>query len=344
MNAGARAHPGAAEWRESVPCPRCARDVTVFRYHLERSDIVSCRNCGLSYVTPRARTADMEAKLQAWAEQDVVDATRLAVMFSDGNLAHYRRLLALVEAQHPDPRRRLLDIGCATGAFLAVARERGWTVSGLEIGLASSRYARDELGLAVQRRSVYDFEPGPDAYDAVAFLEVIEHLERPLDALRRIHAMLAPGGLLLVTTPNYDSLYRRLFGARWWVINCEDEHIVLFDRDSLAGLLRDAGFEPVVERIRGLDLAGLAREALRGPRGAVEAPAQATTADGYYAARDARTRLASMLGRLGMLGAAKALLRGLDRTFGWRLSPTHAWGEQLVMVARKKDAAPTASA
>lgn len=345
MNAELRAHPGAAAGREPVPCPRCARDLPAFRYRLERSDIVSCRHCGLSYVTPRARTTDMEAKLQAWAEQDVVDATRLAEMFSDGNRAHYRRLLALVEAQRPGPRRRLLDIGCATGAFLAVARERGWTVSGLEIGLASSRYAREQLGLAVERRSVYDFEPGPDAYDAVAFLEVIEHLERPLEALRRIHAMLAPGGLLLMTTPNYDSLYRRLFGARWWVINCEDEHIVLFNRDSLAGLLREAGFEPVVERIRGLDLAGLAREALRRPRAAVApVPAQATTAEGYYAARDARTRLASVLGRLGLLGAAKALLRGLDRTFGWRLSPTYAWGEQLVVVARKKDPAPTASA
>jgi 2-polyprenyl-3-methyl-5-hydroxy-6-metoxy-1,4-benzoquinol methylase len=296
-------------------------------------------------VTPRARTAEMEAKLQAWAEQDVVDEQRLAVMFGDGNLEHYRRLLALVEAQHPNPRRRLLDIGCATGALLTVARERRWTVSGLEIGLASSQYARERLGLSVERRSVYDFEPEPGAYDAVAFLEVIEHLEHPLEALRRIHTMLVPGGLLLVTTPNYDSLYRRLFGARWWVVNCEDEHIVLFTRDTLTGALRDAGFEPVAERIRGLDVPGLLREAKRALHGGAKvAPTQDTTAEGYYVARNARSRIKSALGRLRMLAAAKALLRGLERTFSWRFSPTHAWGEQLVMVARRKDRPPTGSA
>ena len=332
----AREGPAQAGERVAVACPRCARDEPRLRYRLDRSSIVTCGACGLSYVSPRAGAEEMEARLQEWAEQDVVDEARLRAAFGEGNLSHYRRLLRHLERHSPGAGRRLLDVGCATGAFLTVAREAGWRVSGLEIGRASRDYASGTLGLDVQRRSIYEFEPPAAAYDAVAFLEVIEHLERPVEALRRIHRMLSPGGLLLLTTPNYDSLYRRLFGARWWVVNCEDEHIVLFNRDSLAGMLRDAGFEPLEERIRGIDLPGLARETARTLRGAPSAPTQEAGAQGYYEARDARARLKSIFGRVGLLATARALLRGLDRTFAWRWSPTHAWGEQLVTVARRK--------
>ena len=333
----AREEAAQAPERVAVACPQCAKDDPEFRYRLDHSDIVTCRACGLSYVTPRAPTAEMEARLQQWAEQDVVDEARLATAFDEGNLAHYRRLLARLERQSPGAQRRLLDVGCATGAFLTVARDAGWQVSGLEIGRASCEYACRSLGLDVQRRSIYEFEPPAGAFDAVAFLEVIEHLERPAEALARIHRMLAPGGLLLVTTPNYDSLYRRLFGARWWVVNCEDEHIVLFNRASLARILRGAGFEVLDEHIRGVDLPGLARETSWALRGASRGPAtQEAGAEGYYEARNTRARLKSLFARLGLLAAARAGLRGLDRTFAWRWSPTHAWGEQLVVVARRK--------
>jgi len=298
--------------------------------------MVSCRPCGLSYVDPRATRAELEAKLQLWAEQDVVDKERLAEAFEAGNLAHYGRLIALLE-RHAAPRhRRLLDVGCSTGAFLTVARDKGWNVQGLEVGVASSAHARERLGLDVQRASLYDFAPKESGYDAVALLEVIEHLERPAEALARIRDMLASGGLLLVTTPNFDSLFRRVFGSRWWVVNCEDEHIVLFNLATLTGMLREQGYEILESRIRGLDLVGLAREAKRAlRRGGEDPPPAGAAPEGYYDQRSSRARLKRGLDRAGLLAASRAALRGLDRTFAWRASPTYAWGEQLVVIARR---------
>ncbi len=319
-----------------VPCPKCGADDARPRLRLVAADMVTCRRCGMSYVNPRVSAAGIEAKLQAWAREDVVDAERLGAAFDAGNLGHYARLERRL-ARHAGAGRRLLDVGCSTGAFLTVARDAGWAVQGLEIGVASSEHARSALSLEVHRASLYDFAAAPGSFDAVALLEVIEHLERPAEALARIRGLLAADGLLLLTTPNFDSLYRRLFGNRWWVVNCEDEHIVLFNRDTLASMLGEQGFEVLEVSIRGLDLQGLAREAKRALRGGDgAAPPPGAAVQGYYEARSGRARLKSALGRLGLLGAAKALLRAFDATFAWRFSPTHAWGEQLVVVARRR--------
>lgn len=318
-------------------CPGCDADDARFRYRLPHSAIVTCRRCNLSYVTPRAPSALLEARLQDWARQDVVDEERLRAAFDEGNLGHYRRLLERVDRRRPNARRHLLDVGCATGAFLYAALQRGWTVRGVEVGEASVDYARARLGLDVERGSLYEFEAPAESFDLVVVLEVIEHLERPAESLRHFHRMLAPGGLLLLTTPNFDSLFRRLFGARWWVINCEDEHIVLFNRATLARMLEAQGYEVLDARFRGLDPLGMwcaAKALLAGRRD--DASRHANPGSGYYESRSGRARLRAWFGRAGLLAAARALARALDTTFSWRLSPAYGWGEQLIVVARKR--------
>lgn len=327
--------PAAVTGLVRVPCPRCGADDAAHRLELVESAIVTCRACAMSYVNPRVASGRLESKLQSWAQQDVVDEERLRIAFDAGNLEHYGRLLAALGANAQGPGRRLLDVGCSTGAFMSVARDAGWQVQGLEIGVASAAYARESLGLDVRRGSLYDFGAPAGTLDAVAMLEVIEHLERPAEAARRIAGLLRPGGLLLVTTPNFDSLYRRLFGSRWWVVNCEDEHIVLFNLATLEGLLRDNGFEIVSSRIRGLDVLGLAREARRSLSAARAPAVEQGGPAGHYEQRESITRAKALLSRAKILGGAKAMLRALDRTYTWRASPTFAWGEQLVVIARR---------
>lgn len=319
-----------------VNCPRCGADDAALRYRLNVSSIVTCRICGLSYVDPRVSGPDIERKLQLWAEQDVVDDERLRTAFEPGALEYHARFLAWLSRHARLPGRRLLDIGCSTGAFLKVARDAGWQTQGLEIGIASARYAREILGLEVSRGSIYDFEAPAGSYDAMAMIEVIEHLEQPRLALSQAHRLLKPDGLLLVTTPNFDSLYRRLFGNRWWVINCEDEHIVLYTLDTLAAMLEECGFEVVHRHVRGIDSLGMAREMRDRFLGGAKNPSHPGAAvGGYYESRAAKTRIKNALRKMGILNATRWLLRGLDTTYSWRGSPTFAWGEQLVTIARR---------
>lgn len=320
-----------------VCCPRCGADRAAPRLKLVLTGIVTCRDCGMSYVEPRVSSALIERKLQVWAEQDVVDPERLRVAFEPASVAYYARFLGWMTRHVVLSGRRLLDVGCGTGGFLAVARDAGWHGSGVEIGRASARYASETLGLDVAQGTLYQLVPAREKFDAVSMIEVIEHLERPAEALAIVRETLKPEGVLLVTTPNFDSLYRRLFGSRWWVINCEDEHIVLFNRATLVAMLEENGFAVVDQRVCGIDVLGLLRETRLRLRGGVAAPGVAKVAtEGYYEARSAKNLVKALLGRIGLLWVARALLRAADATYTMRFSPTRDWGEQLVVVARRK--------
>jgi SAM-dependent methyltransferase len=265
-----------------------------------------------------------------------MDAERLRIAFDPATLDLYGRHLARLE--HVVGRRgRLLDLGCGCGAFLTVARNAAWNVEAVEIGRASAAYARDRLGLTVHRVPLEEAEFPAGAFDAVVMLEVIEHLESPSAALARVARWLRPGGAALISTPNFDSLYRRLHGAGWWVVNLEEEHIMLFTEASLTRLLRSRGFEVAWRQIRSIDLAGILGSFVprSRPTEPPSAPEPTEGGEGYHRARAGKEAVKAALGRVGLVGVARVLARQLDAAFSFPWSPLHAWGEQLVVIARR---------
>jgi SAM-dependent methyltransferase len=81
----------------------------------------------------------------------------------------------------------------------------------------------------------------PESFDVVTLSHVIEHLHDPRPALREIHRLLAPGGLVMITTPNLDAYGLEVFGRCWRGLE-PPRHLVLYTSRSLGGLLSDAGF------------------------------------------------------------------------------------------------------
>lgn len=316
----------------SVSCQLCGSNECDQEYHLNKTGIVKCRQCNFSYINPRISTGILNKRLQEWAGEDVVDEERLSVAFDERTMALYRSYLERISKITGKKTGRLLDIGCSTGSFLVAARSMGWEVEGLEIGKASSEYASGELGLNVQNGSIYDFDVNTK-YDVIVFLEVIEHLEEPQKALQKIASMLDKGGVLLLSTPNYDSLYRRVHGSKWWVINCEDEHIMFFNMGNLSRMLENTGFSVKFRLIRSIDIAGILKS-FRGVRRAVHS--EKDVCHSYYDARKGKEKIKQKLEKLGLLGIARSGLGLLDITFSKRFSPLYGMGEQLVVIAVKE--------
>ena len=101
-------------------------------------------------------------------------------------------------------------------------------------------------------------------FDLVVSLEVVEHLPSPAEHLRELARVTRPGGLLLLTTPNWRGLSRRWLGLRWRVV--DPEHLGYFTPAVLAHALREAGYSRVRVRARALDLTSWRRGG--GPAGA----------------------------------------------------------------------------
>jgi 2-polyprenyl-3-methyl-5-hydroxy-6-metoxy-1,4-benzoquinol methylase len=144
--------------------------------------------------------------------------------------------------EHAAP--RLLDVGCANGGFMLQMQALGWRVSGIDIDDAALAPAR-AAGLDVAHGTL---EAPPElaagGFDAVTLNHVIEHLPDPYAALRQAGALLRPGGVLAIATPNLRSLAHRMFGRDWLSLD-PPRHLVLLSPDSLRAGLEGAGLVAV---------------------------------------------------------------------------------------------------
>ncbi len=112
---------------------------------------------------------------------------------------------------------RLLDVGCGTGLFLAVARRRGWEPFGIDESPEATSYARNHFGLDVWVGEFADFAKDGRSFDVVTAWDIIEHARRPLELLRAICRSLAPGGIVGLSTPNQRSVLDFVAGALYRV-------------------------------------------------------------------------------------------------------------------------------
>ena len=146
---------------------------------------------------------------------------------------------------------RLLEVGAGAGGLVRVALQRGWRVDATEVSASALARLR-ELGAHVVGGDVVDAGYAEGTFDLVACVEVVEHLPAPLATLTELCRVTRPGGLLLLTTPSFNGLSRRVFGARWRVV--DPEHLAYFTPAALSRALRRAGYRDVTVRARSLDL------------------------------------------------------------------------------------------
>lgn len=138
---------------------------------------------------------------------------------------------------------RLLDVGCATGDFLSVANEFGYSVDGLELSHWSSEIAR-KRGINVYSNSIKSLaRKFPKKYDVVTLWGVIEHFEYPGQEMQYLNQLLKPGGFLVLWTGDVDGIVSRLLGRKWWY--WQGQHIQYFTHKSLNYLAEINGFEHI---------------------------------------------------------------------------------------------------
>jgi len=168
-----------------------------------------------------------------------------------------RSVLERVVAQLRLPARaQILDAGCGSGRNMVELAHHG-TVTGIELSATSASLARARNTGEVIEGSVLQMPFAADSFELAASLDVIEHLEDDLSALRELRRVVAPGGALLVTVPAYQ-----------WLWSGHDEinhHHRRYTRRSLVRVAEQAGWElvrttyfnslllPVAIALRGLD-------------------------------------------------------------------------------------------
>lgn len=242
-------HLRQAEHRINVhDSPRCrlCGSSTSRRYELAPYSLLVCSRCGLGQLDPLPDAAELERlySSSAYFENQegagYADYERHAAEFALTFRAKMSRLLRY------GPVHDLLEIGCGPGYFLATATRAGVTrVVGVDRNPWAIEQAR-RAGHAAYLGSIDVISPS-DRFDAVAMLDLIEHIAEPMPFLEQVRQRLRPGGRLLIMTPNIESLLARISGPRWVSFKIP-EHLHYFTHRSLERLLHANGFEVLYSR------------------------------------------------------------------------------------------------
>ncbi|MBN2856195.1 MAG: class I SAM-dependent methyltransferase [Halothiobacillaceae bacterium] len=147
---------------------------------------------------------------------------------------------------------RLLDVGFGNGGFLQLASEMGWNAEGIDFDAQAVEVAQ-KRGLNVRCISADTFHEATAQYDVITLSHVIEHVYDPVGLLKALYAMLKPGGMLWLDTPNLDSKGHARFGRNWRGLE-PPRHLVLFGGQTLFGVLQDCGFVDLRRLWRGLSV------------------------------------------------------------------------------------------
>ncbi|MCB9536321.1 MAG: class I SAM-dependent methyltransferase [Myxococcales bacterium] len=240
---------------EAPPCPVCGGEdyapvLTGARDHVWRKpgtfDLQACGGCGLVALRPRPTPAALGFYYEGTYSGEGEDGMRgfqtesgLGRLISRYRLAVMRKVRALGPDDH------VLDVGCSYGGFLRVARaDTGCRTSGIDLDAGSIEKAvdRDQATYHVGLLTDVDLPEGD--FTTITFFESLEHHTEPVAALKRAHALLAPGGACVVEVPNFGGLWRRVFRTSWLPL-LVPQHLFHFTPDTLARTFQAAGFRTV---------------------------------------------------------------------------------------------------
>lgn len=166
-------------------------------------------------------------------------------------LTLYVDILAVLEQQSKLNSKRLLDIGCGTGDFIAFVKQHGWEGIGLELSSEGAAIAKSK-GLEVYSLSIDEFLARHPQYSStfavVTLIHVLEHVPNPVEFLNLVKKLLIGAGMVVIQVPNdfselQLSAQQHLQKEPWWI--AIPDHINYFDFQSLRALLERLGFEVI---------------------------------------------------------------------------------------------------
>lgn len=225
----------------------------------------TCNNgrCGMGWLDPMPLSDDVHKFYEAYYTHEsqpddvndpystrgwkaVVKAVLARVLFWKADT--FRSNLLFLQGRKPG---RLLEVGCGSGAFLRAAARQGWEAVGVDIDPGAIAAACKTPGIQARVGELTEQAFPTGAFDAVVMNNVLEHIHNPVETIAECRRILAPGGRLVVVTPNMAAYGHDVMGPDWRGLEVP-RHLYVFTAPALVRLARRAGFE----RVRSFSSAG----------------------------------------------------------------------------------------
>jgi SAM-dependent methyltransferase len=203
------------------------------RASVSHGTILRCQSCGFGFLASRLTDKQL-AELYSQLDHQIYEAE------SGGRARTAIQHLKVVQRFVTSG--SLLDVGCASGAFLKLCARNGFQVTGVEPATGLANKAKETLADQgeVFCATLQDASLRPAAFDVLTLWDVLEHVPEPTEFLHLCASLLKAEGYLFANVPDLDSFQAKIFRRRWPLLL--PEHLNYFTRKSLALCAEKAGF------------------------------------------------------------------------------------------------------
>jgi SAM-dependent methyltransferase len=230
-----RERPTAA-WETALECGACGSADARFSRAIGRRRFAVCRRCGIERLYDRLAESSLDLLYGSYYAAEDPSPLALEQQLGNPTFAYRRGRLA----QYAGTRtRRILEIGCGDGNFLATLRREGWDVHGQDVSTATAAIVGRRHGIPVTPGALAAVASAPPVPVAAAY-HVFEHIYDPSAWLQSVYQLIEPRGLLHLQVPNAASLTRRLSGGEWASM-VFPQHVYFYEPRTLRALLERFG-------------------------------------------------------------------------------------------------------
>ncbi len=201
----------------------------------------SCKDCLFVFSNPYVPEEEIVAFYSRLEDREYS-------MEAEGRSKNFKTILKRLKRIRTDMEisgNRLLDIGAASGIFLHLARQEGYEIYGIEPSEFLVKEAEKQYNIKLFKGTVEDYKP-KEKFSIITLLDIIEHLVEPDAFMTKVDALIEENGILVLVTPDINSLAARLAGKRWWHFRVA--HINFFNLHSLRFLLQKHDYEIILKK------------------------------------------------------------------------------------------------
>ena len=237
-----------------VFCPTCGPKEER-REVFKRKDGITfynCINCNIEYASPRLVESSLlnlyegdgwrdMTYYENWTYQNWKKEKGKDYFLVQENIKLAKNFL--------NPGTSILDVGCDIGLTVKALEDCGYYSEGIEVSKVGSKIAKEKTGIKVQNLKLEDYK-SDKKFDGVFLLDVLEHLNDPVQVLSQCASNLIQGGYIFLHTPHHrgiSTIYKKYLHKKGLKNDYKHfgfpEHLYAFDKKSLKVMLDKAGFE-----------------------------------------------------------------------------------------------------
>jgi len=209
--------------------------------------IVRCNNCGLVI-----QDTDWDSeKLKEYYETEYQLSNSLVTGKEQSAQEHFddriKTIRSVFEKVYPllTPDSRVLEVGCGAGELLSLVSPHVSKCVGVEMNSSFVEFIRSNLSLEAYAEDINRLSLR-GGFDLIICIATLDHLQNPLETLNTMKKLLAPSGKIYIEVPNLDEALNRFLpngnSERYREFFWHRAHLFYFDKDTIEGLLKKAGF------------------------------------------------------------------------------------------------------